>query len=342
MRGRHATVHGTGLIGASIGLGLRGQGWEVAGWDPDPAALDQALRRGAITEALGSPTRGPEEPDLLVLAGPPGATAEALRGLRTDTLVTDVSGVKASIVAAAAHLPHFVGGHPMAGGASSGAALASSNLFHGATWILTSDNTDRSDLDEMASLVRSLGANPVMMTAEEHDRSVARVSHLPHLLAASLVALAARDGEAMSLAGGGFRDLTRVADSEAGWWSEVLVANAGMVAEAMVELEAGLASWKEALQEGNTEQISAGLESARSHRSSLAGHHVQVRVVLLDRPGEIAQVGQALESSRVDVRDFQLRHGEHGGGGILSISVSPRSEEALRRALEAEGFTLQD
>ena len=335
-----ALIHGTGLIGASVGLALRGQGWQVAGWDPDPVALEEAHRRGAVNQVHDSPRHGLDQVNLVVLAGPPSAIVETVQAMRTEALVTDIAGVKTPIVEAAGHLPHFVGGHPMAGGATSGPGLASSALFHGATWILTTDNADPEDLESIDEVVRSLGANPVRMTAEEHDRAVARVSHLPHLLAAALLGLAEDNGTALSLAGGGFRDLTRVADSETGWWTEVLSGNAEQVEAAISDLETRLEQWRKSILEGETHTITEILDRARHARRGLGEHHIPVRVVLVDRPGEIARVGHALEASRVDVRDFELRHGEHGGGGILTISVSPRSEEALRQALTAEGFEL--
>jgi prephenate dehydrogenase len=336
-----AVVHGTGLIGASLGLVLRSQGWTVRGWDPDRARLAEALRRGALDGPLDAPDRELDHADLVVLAGPPETISDTLGSLRTQSLVTDVAGVKTPIVAAASRVPRFVGGHPMAGGTTTGPALATSTLFHGATWILTTDGADLPDLDEVAGIVSSIGANPVTMTAEEHDRAVALVSHLPHLLAAALVEMVAREDSALDLAGGSFRDLTRVAGAESSWWADLLGANARHVGEAISSLEAALASWKTALTENDRAWVGATLDAARERRSGLGEHQARVGVVLFDQPGEIARVGRALEAAQVDVRDFQLRHGEHGGGGVLTITVAPSAESALRGALSRQGFTLQ-
>ncbi len=339
MASRIVFLHGTGLLGASIGLSLRARDWTVLGWDPDPTALEEAFRRGAIETKLDSPST--DGCDLLVLAGPPEAIVAALGKMSTEALVTDIASVKVPVVAAAGSLPRFVGGHPMAGGETSGAGLASSSLFHGANWVLTTDGADLGDIDFLESVVRSLGANPVLMTADEHDAAVARVSHLPHVLAAALVHLAATDPHTLELAGGGFRDLTRVAAASSDWWTEVLTANAAEVEASIAEAEALLDSWKRALSKGDAGAVRGHLDEARSVRSRLGEHNTQVRVILLDRPGEIARVGHALEASRVDVRDFQLRHGEHGGGGILTISIRPGGREMLTRALVEEGFELQ-
>lgn len=334
-----ALVAGTGLIGASVGLALRSQGWKVVGWDPDPEALDGARRRGAITATSSGPDPG--DAALVVLAAPPSAVVATLAGITTDALVTDIAGVKTPIVAAASHLPHFVGGHPMAGGESSGPSMASSTLFHGATWVLTSDGADPADLESLSQLVSAFGANPRVMTAVEHDTAVALVSHLPHLLAAALMNTARSDPAALGLTGGGFRDLTRIAASESEWWAEVLSANAAAVGAGVAELENALHAWRRALASGDRALMAQMLESARVARAGLGEHHAQLRVVLHDHPGEIARVGHALETGRVDVRDFQLRHGEYGGGGILTISVRPEQKEALADALSAVGFDVR-
>jgi prephenate dehydrogenase len=338
MKSSRAVIHGTGLLGASVGLGLRSQGWEVAGWDPDPAALTEASRRGAI----GMQLDGPEtEADLVVLAAPPDAISRSLVEMQTDSLVSDIAGVKLPVVAAAAHLRHFVGGHPMAGGETTGASLATRTMFHGATWVLTSDEADPGDIARMEEIVRSLGANPLVMTAEEHDAAVARVSHLPHVLAAALMRLVDADPATLSLAGGGFRDLTRIAAGDSTWWAEVLTANAEQVSTSIEDLQRALEGWRRIIGDNGEGELDAELEAARVARSGLGEHHTQVKVVLVDRPGEIARVGHALETSRVDVRDFQLRHGEHGGGGILTISVKSQGRDALTMALIDEGFEVR-
>lgn len=339
MSSRRATILGTGLLGASVGLALRSQNWEVHGWDPDPAAVEGARERGAISAALAAPDL--DGSDLVILASPPEAVVASLRDMTWGGLITDIAGVKVPIVAAAGHLPHFVGGHPMAGGETSGPTLASRSMFHGATWVLTSDGAEPDDLAALEDIVASFGANPVVMSADEHDAAVARVSHLPHVLAAALMNLALDDPAALDLAGGGFRDLTRIAAGESGWWTEVLQANADHVVASIDELQTALDQWKKSVQDDAATGLSTRLDAARVARLGLGEHHTQVRVVLLDRPGEIARVGHALEQSRVDVRDFQLRHGEHGGGGILTISVKGEGKDALTMALVDEGFEVR-
>ena len=331
-------IAGTGLIGSSIGFGLSRAGWTVCGWDPDAEAAAGALAVGAVDEIVGSfDDLVAIDPDLLVLAGPPAATVASLRDLSTGTLTIDVAGVKRPIVAVAAG--RFVGTHPMAGREVSGPAAATPALFRGATWVITTDGASADDLAAVAALVRSLGATPVRMTAAEHDAAVARISHLPQLVAAAMLVNAAGTERAMDLAAGSFRDITRVAASDPALWVDVLAMNRDEVTEAAGGLTEVLGRVGAALRR-DPSALSATLDDARSLRARVEDEAVAVRVALADRPGELAKMGRALERSAVDVRDLQLRHAPHGGGGILTLTVRPSDEEHLRSALTAEGLDL--
>ena len=154
-----AALLGTGLIGASIGIGLRSQGWIVVGWDPDEDAGKGAIRCGAVDRLAPSVDQAMTGADLVVLAGPPVAIEDQLRSLDTEVLITDVAGVKAPMVVAGRHLKHFVAGHPMAGRESSGPAGASGSLFRGATWVLCTDNAHPADLAAIEAIVTGTGSD---------------------------------------------------------------------------------------------------------------------------------------------------------------------------------------
>jgi prephenate dehydrogenase len=338
----NAAIIGTGLIGTSVGLALRASGWHVTGWDPDPAALQVARELAAIDEPARNAAEAIQSAVVVVLAGPPAAVIGELTGLATDALVTDVAGIKVPVIAAAGHLSHFVGGHPMAGREHAGPRAASAALFRGATWILCSDGASGADLQRTRELVTSLGAVPVTMTAAEHDAAVAAISHLPQVLASALVQVAATDPHALDLAAGSFRDLTRVALSEPAWWAELLVINQGELRRVLDSLIEALRGWSSTLEEGAVERLATELQDARRVRQAMAPPVVAVGVVMQDRPGELGAVGRALAAGGVDVRDLQLRHGPHGGGGVLTLSVRPGEAETLRHALLAEGFQLEE
>lgn len=335
-----AVVLGTGLMGTSVAAGLRASGWKVAGWDPSEAATRGAMEVEALDEVLSDPDDAVLGAELVVLAGPVTAIIQTLAGLETTGLVSDVAGVKQPVVRAGGGVGRFVGGHPMAGRESSGPAAASPSMFRGASWILTTDGAADADLAEMTAIVESLGAIPVTMTAADHDAAVAAVSHVPQIVASALVNVVASHSSALQLAAGGFRDLTRIALSEPGWWTDVLTENRGEVVRLLRSLEAELSGWSSRVESDDRPGVEAGLEAARSTRRTLTAPVEAVRVLLEDRPGEIARVGHALAVSGADVRDLQLRHATRGGGGVLTLAVAPGAGRALRGALEDEGFRL--
>jgi len=335
-------IIGTGLIGASVGLALREQGWQAIGWDPSPDALERALERHAADATAGSVAQAVDGVDLVVLAGPLDANLATLRQLDTEALVTDVTSVKAPLVAAAPPGVRYVGGHPMAGREHAGPEAASHALFRGAPWVICDDGAATQDVDRLTSIVRSIGANPILMSAARHDQVVACVSHLPHLLAVTLVNTISDNPDAEQLVSGSFRDLTRVASAESTWWPEVLAANEEAVSVAIDGLVGYLEELKEQVRSGDTAGLGERLEEARHGRGTMAPPVARVRVILQVKPGEIAAVGHALQTSKVDVRDLQLRHAVHGGGGILTLSVRPGEAETLKAALTGEGFEAED
>jgi prephenate dehydrogenase len=337
----HAAVIGTGLIGASIGLALREQGWSTSGWDPSLEAMTVAVERGAV-EPSDSIREAIDGADLVILAGPFSANLETLQALDTDALITDVTSVKQPFIAQAPTRLRFVGGHPMAGREHAGPGAASGSLFRGAAWILCDDRTAPDDLTAMQAIVTSVGANPVIMSADHHDRVVAAISHLPHLLAVALVDLVQETPDTVHLVSGSFRDLTRVASAESAWWPEVLAANSASVGDALDGLIDHLQTLRNDIENGDLAAVADSLHRARLQRAEMAPPVAGVEVILADRPGEIGRVGQALRTSRVDVRDLQLRHAVHGGGGILTISIRPGEVETLRAALTREGFELEE
>ncbi len=236
---------GLGLVGGSLARALSARGYAVVGVDrPAPlrrARAARAIARAARLEAaLG-------EADVAVLAAPPMANLRLLRRVarlaRPDLVVTDVTSVKRPIVREARRLglARFVGGHPMAGRERSGFGSSSADLFDGRPWILTGGEPGA--VATVRRLVRATGARPVSMRAAEHDRVMARLSHLPQLVAWALLDTARRDEATvrrLALAGPGFRDMTRLARSPRRLWRDILAANGDEVARALRELRAGL------------------------------------------------------------------------------------------------------
>ena len=237
-------IVGLGLVGGSLARALTRAGYTVVGVDR-AAALRRARTAGAIAETAASVEAAAARSDLLVLAAPPKANRALLRravGASPRRLViTDVSSVKRDIVAEAKRLryPGFVGGHPLAGNEGSGFGASSADLFRGCAWVLTPEGASPRAVAVVRGVARAVGARPATMTAADHDRALAFLSHVPQIVAWALLAAARDDAvarRALALAGPGFRDMTRLASSPRPLWREILGQNRGDIKRALAGL----------------------------------------------------------------------------------------------------------
>jgi prephenate dehydrogenase len=341
---RRALIVGTGLIGGSIGLALRKQGWHVTGRDLDGRRAAQALEQGAL-DAVG------DDPDAEVtfVCVPVSSIAEEARAaLAAGGVVTDVGGVKGPVVAAVDH-PRFVGGHPMAGSEQEGMDGADPSLFEGATWVLTPVvSTDAEAYTLVRSIVTSLGADVVALAPERHDELVATVSHVPHLAAATLMALAAdgatEQGPMLRLAAGGFRDMTRIAAGHPGIWPDICAENRDAIVEALDRLVAALSAMRDLVVLGDRPGLLDALERARSARVNLPARVardtalVEMRVPVPDRPGVLAEITTLLGELDVNIEDLEIAHSVEGERGVLVLVVQEAAADATRSALLSRGF----
>lgn len=240
MRRPVVAIVGLGLVGGSLARALARRGYRVIGVD-GAGPRRRARAAGAVAVATARVAEAARNADVLVLAAPPGANRALLRRLgRTAParlVITDVGSVKGPICRQAERLGlrRFVGGHPLAGSERSGFAASSADLFQGRAWVLTPAR-DAAALRTVRSLVRAVGARPALMAPAEHDRVVAFLSHVPQIAAWALLRAARRDRTArrhLSLAGPGFRDMTRLASSPRGLWRGILAENRAEVARAL-------------------------------------------------------------------------------------------------------------
>ncbi len=340
-----AAIVGTGLIGGSIGLALRERGWWVVGTDQDEAVAAEALKRGALDE-LGPP----DDADIAFVATPVGSTAvEARKALAAGSgLVTDVGSVKVPIVSAVADR-RFVGGHPMAGSEQEGVAGARADLFQNAVWVLTpTDETDDDSLVKIRSVVASLGADVVSLAPDRHDALVAVVSHVPHLTAATLMALADERSEEhqvmLRLAAGGFRDMTRIASGHPGIWPDICDENSEAICSVLDRFIAALAEVRSLVADGNRAGLLELLEQARSARAHLPyglDRDVllsEVRVPVFDRPGELARITSLTTEVGVNIYDLEIAHSVEGGQGVAILVVNSEAAGGLLEALRKQGY----
>ncbi|MGH9103047.1 MAG: prephenate dehydrogenase/arogenate dehydrogenase family protein [Acidimicrobiales bacterium] len=342
-----AVVVGTGLMGGSMGLALRSRGWHVAGVDSDPGRAGRALALGAV-DAQGFD----DGADLVVIATPLGSAAgearKALSRVGPGAVVTDMAGVKAPVVAEVTDR-RFVGGHPMAGSEQEGLDGSDADLFNGATWVLTPTAlTDPLAFARLRAVLCSIGAEVVAIPPERHDSLVAVVSHVPHLVAASLVRLASAGAEEhaslLRLAAGGFRDMTRVASGHPAIWPDVCAANAGAITEALDALTGLLGDVRALVDAGDRRALYDLLERAREDRRSLPRaapvpeELAEVRIPVADRPGALAEVTTLAGEMGVNIFDLEIAHSAEGDRGVLILVVDAGSAEPIREALSARGM----
>jgi prephenate dehydrogenase len=348
-------VVGTGLIGASAGLAAKRAGLgSVLGWDEDPAALDVAAGREAV-EAARSLRDAVRDADVALVAVPvtdlPTVVREVLAAAPSVCTVTDVGSTKGAVCSAAADDERFVGGHPICGAETHGAGRASADLFEGATWFLTPvASTVPERYRSVHAFVSALGARPVAIDPDAHDRLVAVTSHLPHALANVLLNQAGsarvEGHDPLATAGGSLRDMTRIAGANPRIWVDIFLENRAALVSALAEHRGRIEQLEAALRNGDAGFLARWIGEATGNRRRMletayedAGALHRVRVHVPDRPGVLAGIFQALGAERINVADFELEHLSPERGGTLTILVGGQTSASLAaELLEAQGY----
>jgi prephenate dehydrogenase len=342
-------IFGTGLIGGSMGLALRQRGWHVSGVDTANGVAARAVELGALT-AEGVDNRA----DLVVVATPVHVAADVISGILSSAewnpraVITDVGSVKGPLVASIDH-PLFIGGHPMAGSEQVGLDGASGELFVGATWVLTpTASTDPAAYTRLRNVLADLGADVVALAPAQHDSLVAVVSHVPHLTAATLMALAADLGEEhaalLQLAAGGFRDMTRIAAGQPSIWPDICDDNAQAIVETLDLLIDALAAMRRRVADHDHASLLQILGRAATARRALTDASprpeglVEVRVPVPDRIGVIAEITTLATELAVSLFDIEIAHSVEGDRGVLVLVVDGHAAPALLDALTERGY----
>lgn len=352
-------VLGSGLLGASIGLGLRAKGVDVVLSDPSPSAQAVAVDIGAgraldPTEKLA--------PQLVVVASPPDVTASvvaAALGRYPEAVVVDIASVKVAIAEELALLlgddsellRRYVGTHPMAGREKSGPVAARSELFNSMPWVLcASSQSDAEALKVAQSLALDLGAVVFKLTPEAHDDAVALVSHLPQLMS-SLVASRLQDtpASALALAGNGLRDVTRIAASDPALWVQILGANAPRLLEIVqgvrTDLDRLITTLSAPTAPGARLDLAQLMAEGNAGQSRIPGKHggpaaeyAWLTVLVDDKPGQIAQLLTEIGQIGVNVEDLRLDHSAGVQVGMVELSVLPSKRVSLIEDLTERGW----
>ncbi|WP_314502671.1 prephenate dehydrogenase [uncultured Microbacterium sp.] len=338
-------IVGAGLLGSSIGHALTARGVDVVLDDTSPSQLRLAVDYGA-----GRRPADRDDPALIVVAVPPDVTADVIErelARHPNAVVTDVASVKLEplreLRERGVDLTRYIGSHPLAGRERGGAISARADIFVGRPWVVCRDaETSAADLALVEGLALELGATPLEMTPEDHDRAVALVSHVPQLVASLLAGrfVDAPDGS-LQLAGQGVRDTTRIAASAPELWVQILGANSEPVVDVLDALAADLTVVAAALRDpdaaGSRRAVADTIRRGNDGVERLPGKHGQNRrfeqvvVMVDDTPGQLGRLFGELGELEVNVEDLRLEHSPGAQFGLAEISVIP---SAVRRAVD--------
>lgn len=342
-------VVGAGLLGTSIALACRRVGLETLLTDVSDENIRTASGLGA-----GRPRREGDRPQLVVVAVPPDHLGReivaALR--RTDAVVTDVGSIKSeperAVIAAAPELAErYVGGHPMAGSERSGPLTATAVLFDGRPWAVTPHpGSPAEPVALVEELARVCGALPVLMTPVEHDQAVARISHLPHLLAVLVAGrLAGAPESQLALSGQGVRDVTRVAGGDPALWQQIVTLNADALHGLLAEVREELDVLQRAVTDGDRTVLGELLARGVAGTQAIPGKHGgpstvtrSVFVSVPDHPGELARLFADAGEAEVNIEDIRIDHDPGRPVGLVELIVEEARAEHLLGSLESRDW----
>ena len=354
MSSERIKIVGAGLIGTSLGLALSKHGVDVGLENRSKANLRLAIEYGAGTEAEG-------DYKLVIVCVSPEMTAEVVAGQlekHPEALVTDVASVKAEIAREVARIApalahRYIGSHPMAGREKGGPGAARADLFFARPWVITpSANASPASVERLKNLAMQLSALPIVMSAEEHDRAVALVSHLPQIVSSALAArLQSGNEQQLGLAGQGLRDASRIASSDPDLWLQILSQNADLVSPLLAEFKKDIEELIQSLENldspGSLAKLHSLLERGNSGVSRIPGKHggkfvdyQLLTVVIDDSPGSLASLLTFIGEVGVNIEDLKLEHSPGAQIGLVEIQVLPEAAERLSEQLTQNGWRL--
>lgn len=343
-------VVGAGLIGASVGMALSRAGVKTYLRDADRTAAHVAASRGA-----GSDEPPPDDVALVVVATPPhelGSEIASALAAYPLAVVTDVGSVKVrplvELHAIGVDAARYVGGHPMAGSERSGPLASAADLFDGRAWAVIPHATSNPEaIDAVRWLARACGAVVTEMSADDHDLAVARISHLPHLVAALTAGqLGSAPAEHLALSGQGVRDVTRIAGGDPVLWRQIVTANAAHVMDLLLGVRAGIDELLESLAAGDQHRVEAVLLAGVAGTEAIPGKHggplmelAEITVAIPDEPGALARLFGDAGEAGVNIEDIRIDHDPARAYGLVELDVSASAADGLLEALAARGWS---
>lgn len=337
-------IVGAGLIGTSLGLSVAQKGHSVSFEDSNKENLRVA------NDLIGGEGRDLDIPIALVVIATPSevvfSTLKEQFQKNPESMFIDISGLKSELIHDVESFSdlakRFCGTHPMAGREITGPTAARADLFEGASWIITpTSQTEPKILQVITELLVSLGAVVKVVDGESHDRAIASVSHLPQLLSSLLArTLVNKNASDLELAGQGLRDLTRLADSNPGLWSQLLVRNSKNVSAELVEIRQTIDRILEWLESNNVAEIERLLREGNEGKARIPGKHggksreyAYLPIVIDDKPGQLASIFDECSKAGVNVEDLFIEHSPGQQTGLITLALSQDDAVILRSHL---------
>lgn len=345
-------IIGMGLMGGSIAFALKHFGYKgtIIGYDLSKESLQEAKDAGAIDLAIEDIGEAVSNVDLVIIATPVGYCKQIFQWigpfLKKGVVLTDVGSVKGAVVEwAEQYLPpniEFLGGHPMTGSEKGGIQAASPYLYENAYYFLTVTNrTSQPTLRRMETFINSLGAYPIMIDPYEHDRVVAQISHIPHLMAVMLVNMLYenKDISYLPFVGGGFRDTTRIASGNPNMWKDIFLLNKYEIMKGIHNIRGMLKEFYNILEKEDQTVIYKTLQRAKTLRDTIPSRLkdgmppiYEIIVNVEDRPGMIGKLAQRIGEKGINIKEIEILHVREGENGAVKIGFS--SEEDEKRAAD--------
>ena len=353
---------GLGLIGGSIAKGLKNTYPDccIIAYDIKKEAVLKAISDGVVNVATDAIDESFSKCDYIFLCAPVSHNDDNLNKIKEflspDCILTDVGSVKSDIHAhiEALSLSHcFIGGHPMAGSERTGYINSKALLLENAYYILTpTDTVPREKLEHYHNLVTSLGAIPLIIDHKKHDFITAAISHLPHVIAASLVNLIkqsdSEDGLMKMIAAGGFKDITRIASSSPAMWQQICMTNTENISELLDSYISSLLDIKKEIVQHKETAIYDFFDSARSYRDSFIdassgpikkSHSINIEIA--DEPGALASIATILALNNISIKNIGIVHNREQEDGVLRIEFyAPESIDKACSILSTKGYII--
>ncbi|MBR1669095.1 MAG: prephenate dehydrogenase [Butyrivibrio sp.] len=353
---------GLGLIGGSIARAIRSviPDSRIMAYTPHKETVDKAFQDGIVDEPLLEISDKFSECDYIFLCAPVAVNNENLRKIagfiQPHTTITDIGSVKTPIHDVVKELSleeQFIGGHPMAGTERIGYNNSKAGLLENAYYILTkTKKTDEERLFAYESLVRQIGAIPLIVSYERHDFITAAISHVPHVISASLVNLVhdsdSEDQLMKTVAAGGFKDITRISSSSPVMWNQICMTNSYNISQLLSDYIDSLMDIKLAIDEHDEAKVTDFFTSARQYRESFtdtASGPIRIvhelRVEIDDKPGNLSRVATLLSDNSINIKNIGIVHNREYERGTLRIELHDRQGlERSRDILKSHGFTV--